>query len=76
MYFGIFCACHNILKTRHPYLSDGLLHLRLRHAGNGGFQVVHDALEAVALHYLPLMAAEEAERHLEHHLGALDEEEV
>lgn len=54
------------------YLGNGLLHLRLSEGGECSFQIVHDALEAVTLHYLPLVAAQQTEGHFKDHLSPLD----
>lgn len=58
------------------YLHNGLLHLRLTERRERGFQIVHDALKAVALHYLRLMAAQQAEGHFKDHRRPLGEYKV
>lgn len=64
------------LKLLGGYLHNGLLHLRLTERRKRGFQIVHDALEAVALHYLRLMAAQQAEGHLKDHRRPLNEYKI
>lgn len=66
-----------VIWTASPwYLRDGLLHLRLSEGRKCRLQVVHNALEAVALHYLPLMAAQQTQGHFKDHAGPLDEYKI
>ena len=58
------------------YLRHGLLHLRMSEGGECCFQIVHDALKAVTLHYLPLMAAQQTEGHFKDHPGPLDKHKI
>lgn len=54
------------------YLCDGLLHLCLTEGRKCRLQILHNALKAVTLHYLPLMTAQQTEGHFKDHLGPLD----
>lgn len=62
--------------TSYLYLRNCLLHLCLIEGGKCIFQIVHDALKAVTLHYLPLMAAQQTEGHFKDHPGPLDKNKI
>lgn len=58
------------------YLCHGLLHLCLSESRKCSFQIVHNALKAITLHYLPFMAAQQTEGHLKDHPGPLDKYKI
>lgn len=72
----IIWHCKKKKKGQFVYLSNGLLHLCVAEGGECRFQIVHNALKAVTLNYLPLMAAQQTEGHFKNHLRPLDKHKI